>query len=195
MRIIAGSAKGRRFEAPEGQDTRPTLDRVKEALFGSIQFDLPGKTVLDLFSGSGNLGLEAVSRGARMAVLNDASPNCANLIRSNAESTKLQDAVAVWQSDYIEAIARAARQSLRFDIVFIDAPYHKGLAEDAAKRLFLEGLIRPEGFVIVEHARDNPPAAAPGVMEIAWTRLYGACGLTKLKGETPNADLRIPGQL
>ena len=71
MRIIAGSARGRRIEAPPGMNTRPTLDRVKEALFGSIQFDLPGSVVLDLFSGSGSLGLEAVSRGAKLAVLND----------------------------------------------------------------------------------------------------------------------------
>ena len=194
MRIIAGSAKGRRFEAPEGQDTRPTLDRVKEALFGSIQFDLPDASVLDLFSGSGNLGLEAVSRGARTAVLNDSSPACAALIRKNAEATGLSDRVSVWQSDYREAIARAARQGLTFDVAFIDAPYHTGLAEDAARSLFSEGLIKQGGFVIVEHARDNPPPAIENLTSIAWTHSYGTCGLTKLKGET-DADLRISGQL
>ena len=94
MRIIAGSAKGRSFDAPQGRDTRPTLDRVKEAIFGSIQFQMPGATVLDLFSGSGNMGLEALSRGAAAAYCVDASPECAALIRQNGEKLGLTEGIS-----------------------------------------------------------------------------------------------------
>ena len=82
MRIIAGTARGRRFDAPKGMDTRPTLDRVKEALFGSIQFEIPQSTVLDLFSGSGNLGLEAASRGASKVICNVKTQNCSRWMPS-----------------------------------------------------------------------------------------------------------------
>ena len=81
MRIISGSARGRPIQAPQGRDTRPTLDRVKESLFGILQFDIPGSRVLDLFAGSGNLGLEALSRGAEHAVFNDKARPCVNVIR------------------------------------------------------------------------------------------------------------------
>ena len=84
MRIISGTARGRQFDAPAGKDTRPTLDRVKESIFGSIQFDIPDSCVLDLFSGSGNLGLEAASRGAKKVICNDYNRDCAEQIRKNA---------------------------------------------------------------------------------------------------------------
>ena len=178
MRIIAGSARGRRIEAPEGLDTRPTLDRVKEALFGSIQFDLPGSLVLDLFSGSGNQGFEAVSRGAAHAFLNDASPVCAALIRRNAASVGLSGSVTVTQLDYRAAIDRYAQEGRRFHIAFLDAPYESGLAQDAAERLFRTGRMAENGFIVLEHSTALPPRAAEGLMRIRRTRNYGACGYT-----------------
>ena len=182
MRIIAGTARGRGIEAPPGLDTRPTLARVKEALFGSIQFDLPDSRVLDLFSGSGALGLEAASRGARLVILNDYDRNCAALIKKNAEKTQLTDRVTVWQYDYQEAIRRAKAQSLLFDIALIDAPYKAGMGEQAARLLFSEGLMAPEGIVMLEHARNLPPQPAPELYEVVWTRNYGDCSLSKLRG-------------
>ena len=118
MRIIAGSAKGTRIDAPEGMDTRPTLDRVKEALFGAIQFDIPGSTVLDLFSGSGSLGLEAASRGAKRIICNDLSPVCAEMIRTNADRARLSERVAVMQMDYRAALERLGQAGEQFDFAF-----------------------------------------------------------------------------
>lgn len=182
LRIIAGSARGRLFDAPKGMDTRPTLDRVKEAMFGSVQFDLPGSTVLDLFSGSGNLGLEAASRGAASVLMNDRSMDCVRQIRQNAEKLGLSDGIAVWNLDYREAIERLRAEGRKFDIAFLDAPYADGTAQDAAERLFNAGLIQPLGFVILEHAWNMPPRDVPGCMQIVRSRKFGICGFSKLKG-------------
>ena len=181
MRIIAGSARGRRIEAPEGMRTRPTLDRVKEALFGSIQFDLPGSLVLDLFSGSGNLGLEAVSRGARLAVLNDHDAASVRCIEKNARAVGLFDSTRIMQADYRVAIERLCGEGLRFDIVFLDAPYRDGTAQDAAARLFRLDLIADNGYVVIEHSLDLPPQPVPALMRCKKTKHYGDCCFTILE--------------
>ena len=184
LRIIAGMAKGRRFRAPEGMDTRPTLDRVKEAMFGAVQFDLPGSRVLDLFSGSGNLGLEAASRGASFVLCNDRSAKCVSIIRDNAASLGLSDRVQVTNRDYRMLLDELAGRDAPFDIVFIDAPYYDGTAQDAAERIFGSGtLLRSGGYILLEHSPDLPPVERTGVMRIAWTHHYGNCCVSMLKGE------------
>ena len=184
MRIIAGSARGRQFEALPGLETRPTLDRVKEAMFGSLQFDLPGSHVLDLFSGSGNLGLEAASRGATLVVCNDHSAACAALIRQNAAALLLSDPITVMQLDYREAIERLSVSGVRFDFAFLDAPYTSGFAVDAAERLFRAGLIRAEGRILIEHAATDLPAELPGVMQRRRTRKFGKCAVTEMESDS-----------
>ena len=181
MRIIAGSARGRRIEAPPGMNTRPTLDRVKEALFGSIQFDLPGSVVLDLFSGSGSLGLEAVSRGAELAVLNDHDANSVRCIEKNAAATGLSERVRILQADYRIALDRLCAEGLHFDIALLDAPYADGTAQDAAVRLFSTNLMQDDGLVVIEHARELPPAPVPGLMRIRKTKTYGDCCFTMME--------------
>ena len=180
MRIIAGSAKGRSFDAPVGRDTRPTLDRVKEAIFGSIQFQVPGATVLDLFSGSGNMGLESLSRGASEAVCVDASPTCAALIRRNGEKLGLCEGLHVLNADYRAALSAMIAQGKRVDIVFLDPPYASGFAADAVEILFREELLKRGGIVIVEHAWDQPPQLTEGSWEVSRVKRYGACGVTTL---------------
>ncbi len=180
MRIIAGSAKGKSFDAPAGKDTRPTLDRVKEAVFGSIQFRVPGATVLDLFSGSGNMGLEALSRGAKEAICVDESPICAALIRRNGEKLGLSEGLQVLNADYRSALSAMIAQGKRVDLVFLDPPYASGFAADAVQRIFREGLLSRGGTVIVEHAHDQPPELGEGPWEIARVKKYGACGVTIL---------------
>lgn len=182
MRIIAGSARGRQIEALPGLATRPTLDRVKEAMFGALQFDLPGSHVLDLFSGSGNLGLEAASRGAKLVICNDASADCATLIRKNAAAVRLSDVVTVMQLDYREAIRRLVISGVRFDFAFLDAPYASGFAVDAARLLFSEGLMQPQGLVLIEHSSSYaPPDDVPGVMRRRRTRKFGACAVSEME--------------
>ncbi len=180
MRIIAGSARGRSFDAPQGRDTRPTLDRVKEAIFGSVQFQVPGATVLDLFSGSGNMGLEALSRGASEAICVDASPVCAALIRKNGEKLGLSEGLRVQNAEYGAALSALAAQGKQVDIVFLDPPYASGFAADAVGRIFREGILRRGGVVIVEHAWDQPPALGEGPWEVTRVKKYGACGVTTL---------------
>lgn len=178
MRIIAGTARGRNFEAPKGWDTRPTLDRVKEGVFGSLQFDIPYANVLDLFSGSGNLGLEAASRGAKRVVCNDSDANCATTIMSNAKALGLDGIVTIMQLDYREAISRLQRLQERFDIVFLDAPYYENMAQEACELLFSHGLINDGGVVVIEHDYRLPPETKEGLMRIRKTKKYGICGIT-----------------
>jgi 16S rRNA (guanine966-N2)-methyltransferase len=178
LRIIAGTARGRQFEAPKGMDTRPTLDRVKEALFGMLQFDIPGSSVLDLFSGSGNLGLEAASRGADRVVCNDHNRDCAEQIRSNAKLFKLDSIVQVLCKDYAVCLGDLARTGERFDFVFLDAPYQNGTAQAAAERIFSLGLLCETGRVIIEHAGKLPPVIASPLAELMHTRRYGNCAVS-----------------
>ena len=180
MRIIAGSAKGRSFDAPEGRDTRPTLDRVKEAIFGSIQFQVPGATVLDLFSGSGNMGLEALSRGAKEAICVDVSPSCAALIRKNGEKLGLAEGLRVLNVDYRAALSSIILEGKQADLVFLDPPYASGFAEDAVQLIFEGKLLKQNGTLIVEHAYDRPPKLGEGSWAVARVKKYGACGVTTL---------------
>lgn len=176
MRIIAGTARGRQILAPQGRNTRPTLGRVKESLFGILQFSLNDARILDLYAGSGNLGLEALSRGAAFAVLNDMDRNCCEIIRRNINSLGFCERVSVMQMDASAAIARLAGGQA-FDIVFLDPPYRMG-AQQALEELFRTGLVAPSGMVIVEHAWEDAPHAAGERMICADVRKYGDSGLS-----------------
>jgi 16S rRNA (guanine966-N2)-methyltransferase len=181
LRIIAGDARGRRFEAPTGIDTRPTLDRVKEAIFGAVQFDVPDAIVLDLFSGSGNLGLEALSRGARLAVLNDSSTS--ELIANNVKALGFENRARVLDFDYRKAIAYCAECGLSFDLAFIDAPYASGFGFDAVDRLFSSDVVAEHGIVILEHSSSDSFTGRQGCFAVYKTKRYGQCSVTMFKGE------------
>ena len=187
LRIIAGTARGRRFEAPKGMDTRPTLDRVKEALFGSIQFEIPESSVLDLFSGSGNLGLEAASRGASKVICNDHNRDCAEQIRKNAKLLSLDSVVQVTCKDYASCLSDLARTGERFDFAFLDAPYQDGTAQAAADQIFTLGLLKEGGRVIVEHAGYLPPNLTTPLAKLTQTKRYGSCAISIFKRASEEA--------
>ncbi len=172
MRIIAGNNRGARISAPEGINTRPTLDRVKESVFGILQFEIEGKDVLDLFAGSGNLGLEALSRGARSAVFNDSARECASLIRQNVEKLRLSGVSSVYSLDYSAFLKRAAQEKLRFGLVFLDPPYAAGLLEKAMGELYGLGLLAEKALVVAEHSPKTPPALSEGY-RLRDSRRYG----------------------
>ena len=178
MRIIAGSARGLRFDAPEGSETRPTLDRVKEAMFGMLQFDLPGSRVLDLFSGSGNLGLEAASRGAAQVICNDHDRTCAALIQRNADKLRLSEKVTVVCLDYVACVKNLAREGCIFDFVLIDAPYGDGTGTDAVKQVLEADLMNANGRILLEHATNLPPNVASERAELLKTKKFGACSFS-----------------
>lgn len=148
MRIITGRAKGIRLETLEGTATRPTSERVKEALFSSLQFDIQDRTVLDLFSGSGQLALEALSRGAAHAVMIDRSKDAVKIIKKNAEKTKLSDMCEVYNCEFKEYILK--NKGKKFDIVFIDPPYAAGLYDECLFLLLSCDMLKASTLIVCE---------------------------------------------
>ena len=147
MRVIAGDAKGISLVTPDGMLTRPTADRVKEALFSIIQFDLPGTRVLDLFGGTGQLGIEALSRGAQSAVFVDQREDACKLIRENLRRTKFTERGSVVRSDYMDYLKRCKQT---FDIVLLDPPYAEVFLENALKMLTEIDILQSGGIIIAE---------------------------------------------
>ena len=152
MRIITGSARGTKLQTPAGDTTRPTAERVKEAVFSMIQFEIEGRRVLDMFGGSGQLALEALSRGAASAVICDTSSEAIKAIKANAVKTRLYDRCVILNTDAMRYAA--GRSGEKFDIVFIDPPYASGLQQKALETLAQAGKIAPGGIVICESAEE-----------------------------------------
>ncbi len=147
MRVISGKARGVNLKTPDGQVTRPTTDRVKEALFSIIHFDLPGASVLDLFGGTGQLGIEAMSRGAKKAVFVDAGEAACKLIRENLKRAKMENDAQIVRSDYLSYLNRCKE---RFDIVFLDPPYAEVFLENSLKKLTEIDILQSGGIIVAE---------------------------------------------
>ena len=150
MRIIAGKANRKALITLPGEEiTRPTIERVKEGMFSAIQFEIQGKRVLDLFSGCGQIGLEAVSRGAESAVLIDASVDAIEIIKKNAKSTGLMKQCRISRMDYSEYLKSAANKE-KFDIVFLDPPYAKDMKAEILKKLTRANILNDGAIVVCE---------------------------------------------
>ena len=172
MRIITGSARGCRLKTPQGQETtRPTADRVKESVFNILGSMVQDRRVLDLFAGTGNLGLEALSRGAAAAVFADRTT--ADLIRENARRTRLEDRVQVLSGDVFAILRRLEAQGERFSLIFCDPPYHKGLWQQALAATDAGNLLAEDGILIVEHGADEDILPALTHLERREHRRYG----------------------
>jgi 16S rRNA G966 N2-methylase RsmD len=154
MRIVAGLAKGRKLVAPAGPEVRPTADRVREAVFSALGTAVAGARALDLFAGTGALGLEALSRGAERLVLVDRSSR---------------------------ALAAIAREQARFELLFVDPPYASDLGHRALEAVVAAGLLTAGARVVLEHSPDSPPQAIPGLRIIAAKR-YGDTSITMIEG-------------
>lgn len=153
MRIITGKAKGITLKTLDGNNTRPTAERVKEAVFSMIQFDIEGRYVLDLFAGSGQMALEALSRGAASAVMVDKSKEAVAIINENARKTKLSEQCRIYQADYIDFLNRNANNS--FDIVFLDPPYALKMYKPAMEALLKKGILKPTSLIICESGEES----------------------------------------
>jgi len=154
MRIITGSAKGRKLSTLEGEATRPTSERIKGAIFSSIQFETENRRVLDLFAGSGQMGLEALSRGAEKATFIDSSREAMEIVKKNAVSTGFFDKSHFLVSDFRNYIRKAAgRES--YDLVFIDPPYAMECCVEAAELLVKSKLIIPGAIVVMESGEEK----------------------------------------
>ena len=162
MRVIAGSARRLLLKAPDGMDTRPTADRVKESLFNMLNPELYGCALLDLFSGSGAIGIEALSRGAQRAVLVDASMECAGIIKQNLEVTRLGENAEIINEDVYAAIERLGRRGDKFDIIFMDPPYAAGYYVPVMEAIKKADILAAEGYIVAESAKGVDFTAAEG---------------------------------
>ena len=147
MRIITGKARGVQLKTPEGMQTRPTTDRVKEAMFSIIQFEIPGARVLDLFGGTGQLGIEALSRGAKSAVFVDMQESACRLIRENLKRARLEQDGRVIRGDYLQYLDRCRE---KYDIILLDPPYAEVFLENALKRITEIDILETNGIIVTE---------------------------------------------
>lgn len=184
MRIIGGKMRGTKLQTLEGfETTRPTLDRVKESLFNIISIKIIDSKVLDLFSGSGALGIEAISRGAEKAYLCDMSPKAINVIKQNVEKTRCKDSVIVLNKKHTQALEYFKQNNKKFDIVFLDPPYETELAENSTEYIIGHDLLEDDGIIIIE--TDNEEKLIKGLkvekIEVYDIRKYGRVSLLFLK--------------
>jgi 16S rRNA (guanine966-N2)-methyltransferase len=176
MRIVGGTHRGRKLIAPKGNETRPTSDLVREALFDILGPAVEGARFLDAYAGTGAVGIEAVSRGAREVVLVENHRKALETIRKNLETTGAEARIITAEAS--RAFARLAGEGIAFDIVFLDPPYDRAAeALEAAARHVPEGLLAPEGVLILEHGVQHGPATPPG-LELCDKRRYGETGLS-----------------
>ena len=179
MRIISGTARGTKLFTLEGLDTRPTLDRVKEPLFNIINYDLEDAVVLDLFAGSGALGLEAISRGAKKVFLCEKNRNAANIVEKNIEKTKFQDQAILIRNDFEKAISFIEQLNEKIDVVFIDPPYKTDLIKKSLEKILDSDILNDDFIIIAE--TDEPERILKDInilnINVFDTRKYGRVSL------------------
>lgn len=156
MRVIGGTAKGRRLLVPKGRAVRPTAARIKESLFDILPRDFSGMKVLDLFAGTGNVSIEALSRGAASALLVDTAARSARTMRENLARLGFGRCATVWITPVARALRSLARRGDAFDLIFLDPPYEQGLMGPSLKLIAQGHLLRPSGIVVGEHSAREP---------------------------------------
>lgn len=183
MRVITGTARGIKLTAPEGELTRPTAERVKEAVFSMLQFEIEGRQVLDLFAGSGQLGIEALSRGAAHAVFVDESKDAVAVLKQNLFRTKLALQGEIVCADY-EKFLRASRNRRRFDLIFLDPPYAMGAVPEVLEVLLSWNFLIPGAILVCETAKPEDVfggrESLAGKFSVRREAKYGAAYITLL---------------
>ena len=175
MRVISGSARGRRLKELQGMETRPTTDKVKESLFNIIQFDIPGRRVLDLFGGTGQLGIESLSRGAASCTFVDQRRDAVKLIRENLAECRLSEQAKVLQGDSL-AFLTSCRE--KFDVIFLDPPYHTDLMDRALELVTKIDILSENGIIICETMAQRELPQIPAPYEWGKDYRYGQIKLT-----------------
>lgn len=175
MRVITGTARGKRLKELPGLSTRPTTDRVKEGLFNIIQFDIEGRRALDLFAGTGQLGIEALSRGAAFCDFVDQAPAAVRVVRENLRACGLEGRAAVYQRDFMDFL-KSARE--KYDLVFLDPPYASGDLERALGYIAEIDIVSRNGIIISESPADHRLPALPAPYEKVRDYRYGKIKLT-----------------
>lgn len=178
MRVITGSARGVRLKTPDGMLTRPTAEKVKEALFSMIQFEIEGRRVLDLFAGTGQLGIEALSRGAQNCVFVDERSDAVKLVQENLRRARLEDRAEVVRSDYL-AYLSAARK--RFDLIFLDPPYAEKFLENSLRKISEIDILSMGGIIICERPTEKAILCRFPGYSVSKDYRYGKTYLTVLR--------------
>lgn len=186
MRIITGKARGLRLTEPKNYDVRPTADRVKESLFNILGVSLSGLKVLDLFAGTGNLGLESWSRGAEAITFVDVEAASLKLVRSNIAKCRAEEQCRVFKMNALLALSRLQRHHESFDVIFCDPPYSKGWVQQVLQHPALPAVLAPTGLLIVEHAAlDSIQEALPASLTRVRLEKYGATLLSFIRLQAP----------
>ena len=172
LRIITGTAKGKKLKTLEGEATRPTSERIKEAVFSAIQFDIEDRRVLDLFAGSGQMGLEALSRGSSSVMFIDSAREAMEIVKENARTTGFFDKCRYLVSDYRNYIRKASGKD-KFDLVFIDPPYAMECSSDALKRLVESGLLANGAIAVLESGEEDIDLSEFSDFEVIKSTHYG----------------------
>lgn len=170
MRVISGKARGVRLNTIEGLDTRPTTDRIKESIFNLIQFNVQNAQVLDLYSGSGALGIEAASRGAEKVYLVENSRKCHDVILENLNNTKLTDLVELVKSDVMSGLNRL---NMEFDVIIMDPPYGKNLVVPVMNSIEANARLAENGIIVVEHSITDILPETVGIFKQVKQKKYG----------------------
>lgn len=178
LRVISGSARGKKLISLEGLDVRPTLDRVKESVFNMIAFDIGDASVLDLFCGSGALGIEALSRGAKCAVFVDKNATALSVTKQNLTATRLSERAKLVQSDSIVFLQNTNDV---FDIILIDPPYQAKLYERVLQEIAERKLLAPDGILVVESAENDPPEIPTRFFSEVREKKYGKVKIFLIK--------------
>lgn len=173
MRVISGEFRGRKLEQIEGIEIRPTSDRVKESLFNILGTRLVNCAFLDLFAGTGGIGIEAYSRGAALVVFNDESAKSIKILNSNLDKLNISDKVKVYNADFLNTINKLANDNMKFDIIFIDPPYLKGYEKNALAQISEYSMLADEGIIVVEHDLEDIMPEFSGDFKLTRQNKYG----------------------
>ncbi|MDI9476619.1 MAG: 16S rRNA (guanine(966)-N(2))-methyltransferase RsmD [Natronincolaceae bacterium] len=196
MRVISGKARGHTLRASKGLNMRPTADRVKESIFNIIRTKLCGSIVIDLFAGSGGLGIEALSRDADKAYFVDNNKNSIRLIESNLKKTGLIDNSEMVHMDVLDGIVGLGKHRVKADVIFLDPPYSRGFIKPALEAIFAHNILQPDGIIIAEHdIKDEVPDNVHELKKYR-TNKYGnvAISFYRLGGETDEGN-NLSGKL
>lgn len=184
MRVIGGTAKGRRLLAPKGRAVRPTAARVKESLFNILPRDFSGLKVLDLYAGTGNVSIEALSRGAEQAILVDSSARSAATIKENLRRFGFAERAEVWLAPVARALRSLAKRGTTFDMIFLDPPYDQGLAESSLEIIAKVELLNDSGTIVAEHSAREVMKSHYDKLALYDQRQYGDTFLSFFRHET-----------
>ena len=186
LRVISGKVRGLKLDTPKNQDVRPTIDRVKESLFNMINPYIRESNVLDLFAGTGSLGIECLSRGAKNCVFVDKSRESINIVKSNVKKARVENESTILNIDFKDAVKRLSTQNQKFDVIFMDPPYYENMFIDCLKSIDELNLLHEDGIIVVEHDTKDQFEETIGRLVKTRDKKYGNTTMTFYKWEEQN---------